>query len=351
MSSVVGLRFFKFVLLNFCNHACDELQMSISFSQPHRFFSACRLWVLVSCLATSSVVATEPPVTAVAFAFDGMSVVAASQAGLREFDWPQLKLKRTIYVAAANLHCVAFSSDGHSLAVGGGNPSEKGVVQCFAWPDGTVVSTIRQHTDSVRSVAWADSARLISASQDREIKLCDQSGNSTASLKKFRGHSRAVSDVLLLEDGKTLVTAGDDQSVRVWDLESAKLIRSLNQHTTPIHSLALRPNGRGLPMVASAADDRTIRFWQPTIGRMVRYIRLDSAALCIAWLDENRIAASCVDGRVRIVDVNEVKLLKDLEGVDGWAYAIAVHPKDGSMVVGGSDGQLRRIKIKDTATQ
>ena len=89
-------------------------------------------------------------------------------------------------------------------------------------------------------------------------------------------------------DGKTLVSAGVDQSVRVWDLESAKLIRSLNQHTKPVHALALRPTEVGLPMVASAAGDRTIRLWQPTIGRMVRYVRLDAEPLNIAWQSVNR---------------------------------------------------------------
>ena len=37
-------------------------------------------------------------------------------------------------------------------------------------------------------------------------------------------------------------------------------------------------------MVASASADRTIRIWQPTIGRLVRYVRLEAEPLSIAWL-------------------------------------------------------------------
>ena len=29
--------------------------------------------------------------------------------------------------------------------------------------------------------------------------------------------------------------------------------------------------------------------------------------------------------------------------MDGWAYAIAIHPSDDSLIVGGVDGQLRKI--------
>jgi len=201
------------------------------------------------------------------------------------------------------------------------------------------------HDDSVRSVAWLDDTRLLTASIDREIKLWDLEKKVNPVLT-FKGHSRSVDAVCLLKDGKTLVSAGVDQSLRVWDLESAKLIRSLNQHTKPVHALALRPAEIGLPMVASAAGDRTIRLWQPTIGRMVRYVRLDAEPLNIAWLsDGSRIVASCVDGRVRVIDADEVKVVQTLTAIEGWAYAIGVHPSDGSVAVGGSNGQLRRVKI------
>lgn len=302
---------------------------------------------VVMCVQLASVArATEPPITAVAFAPDGQTVVGVSQSGLQQFSWPQLVRQRIIKVSAANLHCLAFAADGRHLAVGGGNPAEDGVVEVFIWPQGKSIAAFVEHKDSVRSVAWVDSTQIVSASLDRELKLWEFPGSASGSIHGFSGHSRGVSDVLLLNDDETMVTAGDDQSVRVWEVATGKLIRSLNQHTKPIHSLAARPSAGGLPMVASAAGDRTIKFWQPTIGRMVRYVRLDSVPLNIAWIDEDRIAAACVDGRVRIVDANEVRVLQTLDGINGWAYALAVDPVGNSIVVGGNDGQLRNIKLE-----
>ena len=99
-------------------------------------------------------------------------------------------------------------------------------------------------------------------------------------------------------------------------------------------------------MVASAAGDRTIRFWQPTIGRMVRYIRLDAEPLDVAWsADGLQIFASCVDGGVRAIDPVIVKIVDTMPAIDGWAYAIAVHPTDNSLAVGGSDGQVKRVTL------
>ena len=306
--------------------------------------------------------AAEPPITAVVFSPDGEVVIAASQSGLQIYRWPSLQRERSVECEAANLHCVAFSPDGEHLAVGGGNPSEDGSVEVFSWPMCRHESSLIEHADSVQSVAWQSSTSLLSAGIDHEIKLSavdfgrsESSGGIAQTSPRpaarknshtFRGHSRSVSALCLLNDRQTFVSAGVDQSLRVWDAQTGQLIRRLNQHTGVVHDLALRPDDEGLPMVASAAGDRTIRFWQPTIGRMVRYIRLDVESLSIAWLNVDTLIAGCVDGRLRIIDANNVKVTGNHPALDGWAYAVAVHPSDGSVVVAGTSGQLRRIELR-----
>jgi len=317
--------------------------------------------LLLQATVTSSTSAAEPPITAVVFAPNGESVIATSQSGLKIYGWPNLQRRKTIECEAANLHCVAFSPDGKHLTAGGGTPSEDGSVEVFSWPTCKRVSLHIEHSDTVQSVAWQSSTSLLSAGTDRQIKIFDlvPSGNrSNTALdspqptgkennQTFDGHSRSVSDLCVLDDRQTFVSTGVDQSLRVWSIESGQLVRSLNQHTGAIHDLALRPASEGLPMVASAAGDRTIRFWQPTIGRMVRYIRLEAEPLSIAWLDEDTLVAGCVDGRIRTIDANNVKVTGDYAAISRWAYAVAVHPNDGSVVVGGTGGQLRRIKLRD----
>ena len=78
---------------------------------------------------------------------------------------------------------------------------------------------------------------------------------------------------------------------------------------------------------------------------MVRYIRLDSEPLNIAWTnDGDRVLATCVDGRVRIIDPVEVTVTQDLPAINGWAYALAMHPHDRSAAIGGINGQIWRIE-------
>ncbi len=283
-----------------------------------------------------------PPITSLAFSHDGKYVVACSQAGLHVYDFPTLNLQRMIEVKARNIHDLAFSPDGNRLAVGGGNPATEGIVEIFSWPEGKSLHVLREHRDSVTSVAWRDTSSLASASLDRRIILWDlQTG---VPIQQLEGHSRGVSSLCFLNDKETLVSTGVDQNVRVWSLASGELIRSLNNHTLPVHDLALRPDTSGLPMIVSAGDDRTVRLWQPTIGRMVKFARLNVAPLNVAWLnDGSRIVATCADGKVRVINPDAVEVTDEIYALDSWAYALTVHPMDGSIVIGGPNAQVQRV--------
>ncbi|WP_160149292.1 WD40 repeat domain-containing protein [Roseiconus lacunae] len=350
--------------------------------------------VRTACLAiTQLVIATQslvyaqspaPPITDVAFTPDGNAIVAVSQSGLQIYRWPSLDLQRTVLdlrgtleVDAPNLHCVAFSSDGSHVAIGGGEPSQSGSVEIFPWPLSSEAQTreakfsrsqrLTGHDDSVRAIVWLGPTSIASASLDRTIIRWDLAGEPHRQ-QTLRGHSRSIHALAAFDVtsksnpqastsvSKTvrtgLISGGDDRSIRVWELMpeagSSPLRRTLHQHTAAINDLATRANGNGLPMVASASADRSIRFWQPTIGRMVRYVRLPAVPLVVAWLDDKHLVTGCDDGQVRLIDTVNVQVIETLPVLEGWVYSLAVSAKQDnaprtSIVVGGSGGQLRSL--------
>ena len=66
--------------------------------------------------------------------------------------------------------------------------------------------------------------------------------------------------------------------------------------------------------------------------------------LAVAWLaDGSQVVVAGDDGRIRLIDPNTVEISEEISAVDGWAYSLAVHPTDGSLLVGGRFGQLKRV--------
>ena len=303
-------------------------------------FRFCVILLLTGCLFVITNVgkAVEPPITTLAFSPDGNSLIAGSQRGIEVFRWPAMTSAAKYRCESPNVHCMAFSPSGDFVAVGGGVPADEGTVEMLKWPELRPAKTLRRHTDSVMDVAWLNEREIASAGLDHEVVIWDSETGRPKHIMK--GHSRGVTSLTAIPGTNVLVSAGIDQSLRVWDTASGNLLRSMVIHTLPVHDLAFRPATDGLPMVASASEDRSIRFWQPTIGRMVRFARLSAKPLAIDWTpDGKKVVAACADGKLRFVDPNTVSVTNSDVTVSDWAYSV-VTQVDGAIVVGSADAQI-----------
>jgi WD40 repeat protein len=99
-------------------------------------------------------------------------------------------------------------------------------------------------------------------------------------------------------------------------------------------------------MVASAGDDGTVRFWQPKIGRLVRFARLPSRPTALAWTaDGAKILVTCRDGRLRVVYPETVAIVADYAAISGCPYCLSVSPDGKVVLVAGEHGQAIKIDL------
>ena len=68
-------------------------------------------------------------------------------------------------------------------------------------------------------------------------------------------------------DGRSVVSGSNDKTVRVWELESGRLLRTLKGHTSRVNSVSVTPDGQS---IISGSDDKTVRVRELDSGRLLR---------------------------------------------------------------------------------
>jgi hypothetical protein len=83
-------------------------------------------------------------------------------------------------------------------------------------------------------------------------------------LYRLQGRQGEVISLAFAPDGKSLATAGNDGTVRLWDLATGRQVRQLGTHTRGFSSVALSPDGK---TVASADYGGTIHLVETSTGK------------------------------------------------------------------------------------
>ena len=81
------------------------------------------------------------------------------------------------------------------------------------------------------------------------------------------GHADFVRDVEFTPDGKFVVSASVDRTIKVWEVSTGRVVRTLLGHTLPVTSIAISRDGRWL---ASTEKYGPIRIWDLDTGAAVR---------------------------------------------------------------------------------
>lgn len=192
------------------------------------------------------------------------------------------------------------------------------------------------HGGMVRALAVsADGSKVLTGSFDYSARLWDFVEQKE--LGVLDEHTGPVNAVAFVGDGKRGLTAGNDGTVILWDLDTLKPLRRLNGHQNRVMALAVAGG-----VAASGSWDRTVRIWDLDSGALVRTIRQPSPVNTIALgPGGGLLVVGGHDGIVRLWDVASGRPLGSLKGHELGITQVAVSPDGKYLLSSGIDNTLR----------
>ncbi len=218
---------------------------------------------------------------------------------------------------------LAISPDGRYLAA-----SSSELLRLFSVPNRQNLWFSRSHRERIRILGFTpNSGTLISASDDNDLRLWTLSGASTA----LSGHTDDVRSLAVSPDGRMLASGSLDRTVKLWSLSNNRLITTLNGHSGEVTSIAFTPDNR---LLASGSEDNTVLLWSVPEGRQM------------ATLAAREPRPPARPG-VRLGASLDNRSLPASDWLSGSGFQLAVSPDASLLASAHGDGPLRLWSVAD----
>ena len=252
------------------------------------------------------------------------------------------------------IECVAYSPDGVHVVTG----SRDNTLKLWNVQTGKEPRTFRGHAGTVNAVAFSpDGKHIISGSDDSLVMIWNVStGKEQRTLK---GHAGEVRSLVLSLDGGRIITGGGGQSkvtalyfgeIKVWDFDTGRELRQLKGHTGPGTNLSLSRNGK---LLVSTGQDNTVRVWDVQSGQQQQVLHHVPYAQCAGFSPDGQ---RVITGTGHLFDQKacQIKVWSTSTGVELLSLparskhvrCLAFSP-DGDRIIGGLDNG--KVKVWDTS--
>ncbi len=170
------------------------------------------------------------------------------------------------------------------------------------------------HTDSVNDVAFSPDGRwVLTASSDGTVRVWD-AVSGEARFETPLEHTSHIFHASFSPDGRRIVTASADPTACIWDAVSGQLIHRLHGHKDAVRDAHFSPDGS---QVVTASDDTTARVWDAATGKELLLTPLSHGKAVVRAsfdLDGKHILTASEDGSARVwqLDNNSAKVVAQM---------------------------------------
>jgi len=143
-------------------------------------------------------------------------------------------------------------------------------VTVFDVRSGLVVNSLREHTGTVTALAISrDNSILASGARDNSIRLWDIP--TARELRVLKGPSSTVLSLAFSPDRTLLASGNQDKSLDLWDVATGRRLISLKGHTAPVTQLRFLMDGR---VLLSLGKNGEVLWWNTKTNERLTNVRI-----------------------------------------------------------------------------
>jgi WD40 repeat protein len=180
----------------------------------------------------------------------------------------------------------------------------------------------------------------------RELSGPIADGKVIATLEgTLQGHSNVVWDVIVTPNGRRVLSASNDMTVRIWDVGSRACLGKFAGHSTFVCSLALSSDGS---TVASGAIDGTIKVWTLASCKEILSLKQKGADAKVGFTcKDKKLVSGGSDGVLTIWDLKGREATRSIAVHDGAILKTVCLQDDMHVVSVSSDKTIKVSRLAD----
>ncbi|KAF8005594.1 hypothetical protein BT93_K0018 [Corymbia citriodora subsp. variegata] len=226
-----------------------------------------------------------------------------------------------------------------------------GAIEIFDVGSGTCIEVVEAHGGSIRSiVAIPNQDGFVTGSADHDIKFWEygmkqKPGENSKHLTMSNVRTLKMNDDVLVvavsPDAQKIAVALLDCTVKVFFMDSLKLIHSLYGHRLPVLCLDISSDG---DLIVTGSADKNLMIWGLDFGdRHKSIFAHGDSIMAVQFVGNTHYMFSVGKDRlVKYWDADKFELLLTLEGHHADIWCLAISNRGDFLVTGSHDHSIRR---------